>query len=244
VSLTLDTGRDPNDDGKCMKSLVMPATLPMLPGLSTSTSDREALLAGLSFTDPAASSWEPSDLLAWFQTYAQALGGRVPPASVSDAVLGVFPLSSASPVAAPHGAATRGGHGGEGAIFPKLLAMARRRIAFTLRGLLAKPADDRFLQAAIFAGRVQRERRGKSSVWAVCLNDGDHLSDIVLSLFVADVLSHREFYEQHLCVCDVCALISFDPAETTRSGCATHLPARDAGSGVRAAKLVTPTTLS
>lgn len=218
-----------------MNPLVMPATLPFLPGLSTRASDREALLAGLSFTDPAASSWEPSDLLTWFVTHARVLGLSTPPATVSDAVLGVFPLSPAAPAADPNG---------EGSLFPKFLAMTRRRIAFTLRGLIAKPVDDRFLQAAIFAGRVQRERRGKSSVWAVCPNDGDHLSDLVLSLFVVDVLTYREFYEQYLCVCDVCALISWNPAETTRSGCSAHIPARDAGSGVRASKLVTPSALS
>ena len=109
------------------------------------------------------------------------------------------------------------------------MAMTRWRVIVTLRGLLASPADDRFLQAAIFAGRVRRPQ----SEWLAEPRDTDALSDIVLSLFAIDVLSHREFHEQNLCVCDVCGRISYNPKATSRAGCADHVPATDTSSGFR-----------
>ena len=105
--------------------------------------------------------------------------------------------------------------------------MARWRVILTLRGLLAKPCDDRFLQAAIFARRVERV----DGAWRAQSRDADLLSDMVLSLFAADVLSYRDFYEQSLCLCDVCGRVSFNPAATTRAGCADHVPKTDTTSG-------------
>lgn len=204
-----------------MSPQVVLPTLPSIPGLSTGESDRRALLAGLSFVEGVADGWSAADVEGWFSEHAAILGVVTPPRAVSCAVLGSVELRRAASDAAAR------------ADLIKLLDTARRRVAFTLRGLLARPGDDRFLQAAIFAGRVQRERRGKFSVWAACAHEADHLSDIVLSLFAVDVLSCREFHEQNLCVCDVCGRISFNPNTTTRAGCPDHVPARDSASGVR-----------
>jgi hypothetical protein len=92
----------------------------------------------------------------------------------------------------------------------------------TLRGLLSKPCDDRFLHAAIFSGRVRRDQ----ARWILGARDGDALHDVVLGLFAVDVLSHREFHQQNLCVCDTCGRISYNPAATTRAGCAEHRPSQ------------------
>jgi hypothetical protein len=101
--------------------------------------------------------------------------------------------------------------------------MARWQVILAMRGLLSAPADDRFLNAAIFAGRVVRDQGN----WRVEVRDGDVLSDIVLALFVADVLGNREFHEEKLCVCDVCGRLSYSPTLTTRAGCPDHVPGRD-----------------
>jgi hypothetical protein len=201
--------------------VVLP-TLPAMAGLSDAVADRGPLLAGLTFMEGSAAGWTAADLCAWFVDHAALLGRVEPPPAVSDAALGLFPLqrppSSEADPSAPD--------------LSPLLSTVRRRVASTLRGLTAQPSDDRFLQAAIFSGRVSRERRGKASIWAACARDADHLSDIVLSLFVVDILSYREFYEQNLCACEVCGRLSFNPSATPRAGCADHTPSRDgAGQG-------------
>lgn len=196
-------------------------TLPAIPGISDGVTDRGALLAGLTFMEGSAAGWALPELYDWFEDYASMLGRAAPPSVVSDVVLGFFPLQRtiAFGVGDPD--------------MSELLTTTHRRVALSLRGLITQPSDDRFLQAAIFAGRVRRERRGKVSVWAAFAHDTDHLSDIVLSLFVVDVLAYREFYEQNLCVCDVCDRVSFNPSHP-RAGCADHAPARDAASGEHA----------
>ena len=112
---------------------------------------------------------------------------------------------------------------------PRLLAMARWQVILTLRGLLSTPADDRFLHAAIFSQRVQRV----AGMWRASVGDRDSMSDVVLSLFAVDVLAYREFHEQNLCVCDVCGRISYNPRQTSRSGCGDHVPGTEATSGVQ-----------
>jgi hypothetical protein len=196
-------------------------TLPSVPALAVGESGRGALVAGLMFVEGVGAGWGGPELSEWFTEHAAAIGCVLPPKTVSDAVLGVIELQSIEHSTSMREALT------------KLLDTSRRRVTFTLRGLLARPSDDRFLQAAIFSGRVQRERRGKVSVWASCAHETDYLSDIVLSLFAVDVLTYREFYEENLCVCDVCGRLSFNPTSTTRAGCNDHIPATDSASGVR-----------
>lgn len=193
-------------------------TLPSFPALS-SEEDRLTLLAGLTFIEGATSGWTSRDLLNWFRTYGSAMGKKQPPASVSDAVVGTIALAP--------GARLTGDRVARLDDLPKLLAMTRWRAIVTLRGLIAQPCDDRFLQAAIFGERVRRDK----GTWVAQPRDTDLLSDVVLSLFSVDILSHRDFHEQNLCVCDVCGRISYNPAATTRSGCADHVPKTETTSG-------------
>lgn len=225
-----------------MKPQAVLPTLPSLPALDGSQADRLALLAGLSFIEGVSAGWVARDLIAWFTMYGAVMGKKAPPPSVTDAVVGTITLAPANgggltrdaeprsvPRPAPSTPGTR--PAGEKVArlddLPKLLAMSRWRVVVTLRGLLSQPADDRFLQAAIFADRVRRDR----SVWVAQPRDTDLLSDIVLSLFAVDILTQRAFHEQNLCVCDVCGRISYNPAATTRAGCADHPPKTDSISG-------------
>jgi hypothetical protein len=100
-----------------------------------------------------------------------------------------------------------------------ILVRARARVVGKLRGLLATPPDDRFLSAAIFAGRVRRILVDNTMVWVPRPRSHDILSDIITSLFVADILGRREFYAQNLCVCDSCGRVRFNPDPTLRHAC-------------------------
>jgi hypothetical protein len=197
-----------------MRSVVLP-TLPSSPALGKGGDERLALLAGLSFVEGATSGWGQEDLTGWFRAHATALGRESPPVSVTDATMGAIALQPGVKLTCDKHARVDD--------LPKLLSMSRWRVILTLRGLLTKPCDDRFLQAAIFAGRVART----GGAWRAGPRDTDSLSDVVLSLFAVDVLGHRDFYEQSLCVCDVCGRVSFSPEATTRGGCGDHVPETD-----------------
>jgi hypothetical protein len=100
-----------------------------------------------------------------------------------------------------------------------MLVRARARVVGKLRGLLQTPADDRFLSAAIFAGRVRRILVDNSMAWVPRPRPHDILSDIITSLFVADILGRREFYAQNLCICDTCGRVRFNPDPMLRHSC-------------------------
>jgi hypothetical protein len=192
--------------------MVMP-TLPAFPAVED-LSERPHLLAGLTFVEGAA-TWDATDLARWFHTYAELLGCDGVPASVRSMVTVGPSVANPHPPPGPH----------PGPLRPmRPIALARWQVILAMRGLLSTPADDRFLNAAIFSGRVVRDR----GVWRVETREGDTLSDVVLSLFAADILANREFHEQKLCVCDVCGRLSYHPALTTRAGCPDHVPGTDA----------------
>jgi hypothetical protein len=201
-----------------VKALSVIPTLPSFPAMG-GDGERLALLAGLTFVEGATSGWGPRDLLDWFKTYGPAMGRKAPPVSVRDGVVGSLALLP--------GARLVGDKVVRADQLPKLLAMSRWRVVVTLRGLVAQPCDDRFLQAAIFGERVRRHH----ATWIASPRDTDLLSDVVLALFAVDILCDRAFHDQNLCVCDVCGRISYNPAVTTRSGCSDHLPRTETTSG-------------
>jgi hypothetical protein len=96
-----------------------------------------------------------------------------------------------------------------------LLVRARARVIGHLRGLLRTPAEDRFLTAAIFGGRVRRAAVGHTMGWLPRPRSHDALSDIITSLFVSDILGRREFYMENLCICSLCGRVRFDAAVAT-----------------------------
>lgn len=100
-----------------------------------------------------------------------------------------------------------------------IMETARTRVVETLSGMLGSPLDDRFVSAAIYAGRVRRTR-GQSG-WEPCLTEGEPLSQWVLALFAVDALSGREDYDRHLHVCEVCGAVSFALGGSRRR-CSEH----------------------
>jgi hypothetical protein len=109
-----------------------------------------------------------------------------------------------------------------GMALEELIRRARGRVHAALRGLIAPVADDRFLNAAIHAGRVRRDVVGGRSVWVPSPQAMDFLSDIVLSLLAADILLDREFYRAHLCFCELCEKVALKEAPDAQGVCAEH----------------------
>jgi hypothetical protein len=109
-----------------------------------------------------------------------------------------------------------------GSSLEELIHKARGRIIAALRGLIAPVADDRFLNAAIYGGRVRRAAVGGRPVWVASPREIDFLGDIVLSLLAADILLDREFYRAHLCICEVCGRVSFKETPDARGVCGEH----------------------
>jgi hypothetical protein len=201
------------------REIVLP-TLPSFPAIAGG-SERATLLAGLTFIEGATSGWMARELLLWFGANAELLGWPGPPATISDVSVGTLALQRGVRVTAERVAHPQD--------LSKLLAMARWQVVVTLRGLLS--GDDRFLKGAIFAGRVRRD--AKASAWLARPREAEPLSDIVISLFAADILAYREFHDQALCVCDVCGRVSYNPKATSRAGCCDHVPGTATSSGVR-----------
>jgi hypothetical protein len=200
------------------REIVLP-TLPSFPALAGG-SDRLMLLTGLTFIEAATSGWTRRDLLLWLTSSATIFGWPGTPASVNEGAVGTIALHPGVRIMAERVARLED--------LPKLLAMARWKAVVTLRALVA--GDDRFLKGAIFKGRVRRD--AKSPSWLARPCEADLLSDVVLSLFAADILTYRDFHESNLCVCEVCGRISFNPVVTTRQGCSDHLPGAEEQSGV------------
>jgi hypothetical protein len=106
---------------------------------------------------------------------------------------------------------------------PRLVRAARQNVLGTLAGLLGATPDDRFVQAAIYRGRVARgvERNGTRR-WQLLLDESASLTEQVLALFAADLLERRGDYERHLAVCEACGTVSFLPERQSPRGCAEH----------------------
>jgi hypothetical protein len=178
------------------------------------TPDRGALVAALRFVEGVGAGWELKDLSAWFADEMVGPGRMTPVGTVTEAVVGSIALDPATSAVGERVATLND--------LPKLLAISRSRVVVTLRGFIANTPNDRFLQAAIYAGRVERLRVGSEAVWIARPKERELLSDIVLSLFAVDMLMHRDFHERSLCVCDACGRVSFNPGTTTRTGCPEH----------------------
>jgi hypothetical protein len=169
---------------------------------------RDALVGGIAFLDGTTSpQWGLDDLRAWFGEHLLRTGCMMTPLLVSEPSAGSVPLYQ-QPPASPH--AVR-----------ELLAAARARVLGALRGLSDAQVDDRFLTAAIFTGRVSRQSVRGVPRWLPRPRAATPLSDIVLSLFAADALAHREIYDQLLSVCDTCDRVTFHTGG--RRTCPEHM---------------------
>jgi hypothetical protein len=173
-------------------------------------------MGGLLFIERvAAGNLGPVELGEWIEEHLVSVGRMPRPASVSQPGVGTFHLEPpADPATTPPQCS-----------LAELLAAVRTKVVAAVRGMIMTPPDDRFLAAAIFKERVERVRVGDKMAWVARPRVDDALSDIVLSLFAADVLGNREVYEQRLCVCEICGRVSFaEAAAVPRWGCTEHKP--------------------
>jgi hypothetical protein len=173
--------------------------------------ERPPLIAAKVFLDATLTrEWTNLSLHDWFDRHLVAAGWMALPHSVSEPGAGSVPLHGA-------GAKERDPQ------LTLLLDTARAAVVTTLRGLLASPVDDSFLAAVIYAGRVRRKRLTWGTEWTPHPEPTAPLSAVVLSLLAADILAHRDFYEEQLAICDVCARVVFEEGAAERRGrCADH----------------------
>ncbi|WP_437964811.1 hypothetical protein WMF04_34790 [Sorangium sp. So ce260] len=183
-------------------------TLPATPSLVARDHDRRALLAALTFVDKPPES--AAALASWFEKHLVAPGRMRRPTYVTEGFSKQVALGL-------HAAADP-----DEVELHELVEAARFRVLSSLRAFMPPAADDRFLAAAIDEGRVRRA--GDAALWEPCPREEDLLSDIVLSLFAADILNYREFHDAYLCVCKTCLRIDFDPSRSGRTGCPEHQP--------------------
>jgi hypothetical protein len=176
---------------------------------------RPGLAAGLAFMEVAqAEPVRGADLAAWFRRYLVAPGTMTMPGNVFEPGTGIVPLGMGTTGPFSNALDLR---------LSRIIGVSRVRVAVSLAGLLASPCDDRFLNTAVFTGRVERASGdGGEPGWRPTPKVTDRLSDIALSLFAADALSHREEYESGLCVCDVCGQVWMEPERVPRSLCPQH----------------------
>ncbi len=173
------------------------------------STNHASLAAGMAFLDGAGTrGWGVTGLCGWFSRYVIEPGFMTTPLVVTEPSAGTAPLYTRSHAPPPN--------------LSRVLVAARSRVVGALRGLVASPADDRFVTGAIFAGRVVRRRGDGETEWVPRPEPTAPLSGIVLSLFAVDILSRREVYDRLLSVCEVCDRVGF--AEGARHGCADHLP--------------------
>ena len=206
---------------------LMPQRISSPPGgtIASNTSFRQSALR---FTEGVRMGWSAADLSRWcFDALLQP--GLLELTAASSGMLTVAEPGSGSlelPIDPPSGARP-----GPPA---RLLEVARQHIVDCLRGLLHQPTDDRFVHAALRADRVQRIRAPgeRFASWTPRLREGNHsLSQMVLALFTADVLTDRDPYERSLSVCRVCGAVGFESERAGRTGCTEH--AAELASGKR-----------
>jgi hypothetical protein len=179
---------------------------------------RPALAGGLAFLD-VEQPFGAGELVVWFDDFLVKPGLMPMPLTVYEHGAGGVPIRERPAISWSWAfEAQLGG----------IIAAARVRVSRTLGGLVASPADDRFLVAAIYAHRVER----RVGAWAVSLKGSERLSDMVLSLLAADILAHREEYDATLCVCAMCGRFWLARTASTRTRCPKHassLPDERAG---------------
>ena len=189
----------------------MPTTIPRELMSPLGPAARPPLTAARAFLDATLTSeWTNRSLHDWFDRHLVAAGWMPLPHSVHEPGAGSVLL---------HGGAANERN-------PQLAALleaARKAVVAALSGLLETPPDDRFLAGVIYAGRVRRRRLTWGTEWTPNPEPTAPLSGVVLSLLTADILGHRDFYEQQLAICDLCARVVFEEgAADRRRRCAAH----------------------
>ena len=183
-------------------------------GASGQLRERDAALA---FVEGTRGAWRASDLVAWCRTHLLEPGyltlwnagsGRL--LITEGAARLEVPIEAGGSELSLDVPSTKW-----------MLATARDRVIAGLGQLLTIPADDRFVRAAVYTGRVRRVSDGRASSWRPVLGEGELLSYWVLALFAADALAHREVYDELLGICEVCGAVSLR-VSSQRRRCPQH----------------------
>lgn len=161
------------------------------------------VLAGLTFLEGVATRRiQRGNLDSWIEQNLIAPGYVAGPMRIHEPIFGALPTDKGCkaflPESPPQDETSA------------LLVRARARIVGHLQGLLRSPVEDRFIAAAIFAKRIRRASINDAMTWVPHPHPDDCLSDVITSLFVSDILTRREFYEQNLCICQRCGRVRFD----------------------------------
>jgi len=184
---------------------------PTLPaGMSN---DRRALVGALAFVEGIGiGSMGAREIRNWIDEYLVRAGRMERPTHLTEPMAGTMLLDA---LVGPTATASR-------TQLDRILGRARARVVRTLSGLLQTPADESFIEAAKTTGRVQSIEPNGTGLWIARPRRDDALSDIVLGMFAADILSNRSLYDQNVCVCSVCGRISFRGKTMPRTSCREH----------------------
>jgi len=175
--------------------------------------DRGGLVGALAFVEGiGVGSMGPREIRKWIDAYLVRSGRLERPTHLTEPMAGTLLLDA---LTGPDATTSR-------SLLDRILGRARSRVVRTLQGLLQTPPDESFIETAITSERVQSVDPNGTGLWIAKPRRDDALSDIVLSLFVADILSNRLLYAQNLCVCSTCGRLSFRARTMPRTACREH----------------------
>lgn len=175
--------------------------------------DRGGLVGALAFVESiGVGSMGPREFRKWIEAYLILAGRMERPTHLTEPMAGTLLLDA---LTGPDASTSR-------ALLDRILGRARSRVVRTLQGLLQTPPDESFIETAKSTHRVQSVDPNGTGLWIAKPHRDDALSDIVLSLFVADILSNRMLYTQNLCVCSTCGRLSFRARTMARTACREH----------------------
>ncbi len=164
-----------------------------------------SLAGALSFMQGTTRPWEPHELAAWLHEHVVAPGWMKAPRALREPGAETVELCELDE------------RHREVAV---LTGCARRRVALALLDFVAPNPDRGFLRAALYSARVRWSVVGDRSGWLPAPRESDLLSDIVLSLFAAEILSDAELYRSHMTVCAGCGRVAFaQEARPRGAGC-------------------------
>lgn len=174
--------------------------------------DRGGLVGALAFVENVGNgSMGAREIRKWIDEYLVNAGRLERPTHLTEPMAGTVLLDA---LTGPDSTKPR-------AQLDRILGRARARVVRALQGLLQTPPDEAFINTAKDTARVENVDPN-SNLWIARPRKDDPLSDIVLGLFVADILSNRLLYEQNLCVCSTCGRLSFRGRSMARTVCREH----------------------
>ncbi|AUX27611.1 hypothetical protein SOCEGT47_082070 [Sorangium cellulosum] len=164
-----------------------------------------SLAGALQFMQVTTRPWEPHELTAWLHEHVVAPGWMKAPRAVREPGADVVALCGIEDRRREVAA---------------LAERARRRVALALLDFVAPNPEGGFLRAALYSARVRWSVAVDRAGWLPAPRESDFLSDVVLSLFAAEILSGAELYRSHMTVCAACGRVAFaQEARPRGAGC-------------------------